>query len=367
MWDMENILTQESSKTRKQQIMCKKLLVLLISLVSLTTLNSQEYNIKIEEFSIEGFSDLIERSKAKQLSEQVFISTFESYENSLIVQTEQENGNKLLGVIFPEGNTWDQLKNNYDIISKKLDSLYGEPLNVINTFDLNNDTLSNEDKLNFITSNNPAFLKIHKIENLLLSLSITYTPNQTFHVNLNITHIPQTESVSPMIFKGIPMGGDVNEFVEKLKNDGLEFIRKQNGFHVLKGSFAGYDNCNLYIVSSKKDGIVYSASVNFPHFETWDLIFGNYSNIKSALIRKYGEPHSCIEEFKGPSTDNNKKLLSAKKGLCNYETSFRTDSGTISLKINNINTDTANVLYVSILYIDKNTAMEDHKDSMNDL
>lgn len=45
-------------------------------------------------------------------------------------------------------------------------------------------------------------------------------------------------------FKGVPMDGPVDEFVEKIKgNDWQFFSRPDNGSIILIGTFAGYNDC----------------------------------------------------------------------------------------------------------------------------
>ena len=62
----------------------------------------------------------------------------------------------------------------------------------------------------------------HLIITLLMSVMVTASSAQTNH----------------MKFKGIPMEGTLNSFVQKLKEKGYTYLGQQEGMALLKGEFA---------------------------------------------------------------------------------------------------------------------------------
>lgn len=62
----------------------------------------------------------------------------------------------------------------------------------------------------------------HLFLTVLLSFVVSFSFSQTNH----------------MKFKGIPMEGTLNSFVQKLKEKGFTYIGTQNGMAVLEGEFS---------------------------------------------------------------------------------------------------------------------------------
>lgn len=106
----------------------------------------------------------------------------------------------------------------------------------------------------------------------------------------------QTES-EHLTFKGIPIDGSLDSFVQKLKTQNLTYIGKENGVAIFMGEFAAYKDCTIGIVSLKQKDLVCKAAVTFPSCETWSSLSDNYFTIKDMLSQKYGEPAVCVEEF----------------------------------------------------------------------
>lgn len=57
-------------------------------------------------------------------------------------------------------------------------------------------------------------------------------------------------------FKGVPMDGPVDEFVEKIKGTDLQVVDKFDDATMLTGTFAGYRNCKVFVYPSKGNGHV---------------------------------------------------------------------------------------------------------------
>ena len=107
-----------------------------------------------------------------------------------------------------------------------------------------------------------------------------------------------------MKFKGIPIEGTLNSFVQKLKDKGYTFIGQQDGMAILKGEFAATKGCTIGVARFSDRDQVNLVAVIFPEEETWTGITKSYYTLKDMLTEKYGTPE-CIEEFsdREPSSD----------------------------------------------------------------
>lgn len=147
-------------------------------------------------------------------------------------------------------------------------------------------------------------------------------------------------------FKGIPINGSLKKFVTNMKTAGFKTVGSiSNGTATLKGDFAGYKDCRLYVQTIDGADIVSTIVVQFPECERWDHLYGDYKSLKEMLIQKYGKPHSVREKFQGYigiETDDD-KMWQVGEGECKYISEFRTEKGKIILWIEPIEYDSGSV------------------------
>lgn len=169
-------------------------------------------------------------------------------------------------------------------------------------------------------------------------------------------------------FKGVPMDGLVDEFVEKIKgNDWQFFSRPDNGSIILIGTFAGYNDCDIHVYPSSK-GNVYQVAICLKPEKTWNMLYSEYSKLKDMLTQKYGQPSFCEEKFDSYSEpDNNMKMFYAKTDRCKYSTLFDVAEGYITVSILHAKDDFVDNCCVMISYIDKQNYQEDQSSAMDDL
>lgn len=193
------------------------------------------------------------------------------------------------------------------------------------------------------------------MKKLILSLCCTIISLVTF---------AQTES-EHLTFKGIPIDGSLDSFVQKLKTQNLTYIGEENGTAILTGEFAAYKDCTIGIVSLKQKDLVCKAAVIFPSCETWSSLSDNYFTIKDMLSQKYGEPAVCVEEFQsyGPD-DDQMKMIYVKSDRCKYQTSFETSKGSIQLSISHQDYENC---FVLLEYFDKINGEVVSNEAMDDL
>ena len=168
------------------------------------------------------------------------------------------------------------------------------------------------------------------------------------------------QEVEHLIFKGIPIDGPLDEFVEKLKGYGYQYLYEENGDALMEGAFAGIGGCCIAISSIKGKNIVYIVGVLFPACEDWSTLEKDYIFLKTKLIEKYGEPSTVIERFTGcvQPEDNIEKLHELYMDRCVWGTLFKIKNGDILLVLRkSIN---GRGCYVVLKYFDKiNTALVD--------
>lgn len=174
----------------------------------------------------------------------------------------------------------------------------------------------------------------------------------------------QTES-EHLTFKGIPIDGSLDSFVQKLKTQNLTYIGKENGVAIFMGEFAAYKDCTIGIVSLKQKDLVCKAAVTFPSCETWSSLSDNYFTIKDMLSQKYGEPAVCVEEFQSYEPDDDRtRMHFVKFDRCKYQTSFETSKGSIQLSISHQGYENC---FVLLEYFDKINGEIASNEAMDDL
>ncbi len=175
----------------------------------------------------------------------------------------------------------------------------------------------------------------------------------------------QTES-SHLTFKGVPIDGTLNEYVQKMKQKGFDYFGTENGVALLKGEFAAYKNCTIGVVTLKQRDLVSRISVIFPKCDTWTVLSNNYFTLKEMLIEKYGKPAKVVEKFQGYSEprDDNSRIYEVMMDRCKYITSFKTLKGTIELSIDH---NSVTDCYVMLSYFDKVNCDVVRAQAMDDL
>ena len=181
---------------------------------------------------------------------------------------------------------------------------------------------------------------------------------------MTITTFAQTESPH-LTFKGVPIDGTLNEYVQKMKQKGFDYVSTENGIAILSGDFAAYKGCTVGVATLKQKDLVSKITVFFPNCETWSALADNYFSLKEMLKEKYGKPADVTEKFQSYSEprDDFSRMHEVKMDGCKYVTTFTTPKGDIQLAIGH---DSVLNCFVILSYFDKingvvirNKAMED--------
>ena len=141
----------------------------------------------------------------------------------------------------------------------------------------------------------------------------------------------QTEHLT---FKGVPVDGSLSEFVAKMKNVGFSYFGENDGIAIMKGDFAGYRECEIFVLPYKPTQKVSMVVVLFAAEDNWGGLERQYNSLKTMLTLKYGEPAEVVEEFQGYQPDtNNSKMHKLTMDQCAWGSLFSTQAGDIELSI----------------------------------
>lgn len=169
-------------------------------------------------------------------------------------------------------------------------------------------------------------------------------------------------------FKGVPIDGSLDKFVERMKRSNFKLVDTDDGMAVLTGDFADFKECTIYVATLEGKDLVSRISVAFPNEEQWEYLYGDYKHLKEMLTEKYGKPSSCVEKFQGSyglkPTDDNDKMHYVKFDKCKYETRFQASNGEIVLWIEH---DEGLNCCVMLAYKDKENGSAIRKHAMDDL
>lgn len=135
-------------------------------------------------------------------------------------------------------------------------------------------------------------------------------------------------------FKGIVINGSKDEIADALQKQGYEFVDGGEDGILLKGKFAGIDNCQILVNASQHTHQTYSVSVFTPEALTWWSVKADYDRIKEMLRKKYGRPSSSTEFFSDPYDEGDGYELTAlSTGNAMFVTSYSSKDGDITLHI----------------------------------
>lgn len=191
-----------------------------------------------------------------------------------------------------------------------------------------------------------------------------------FGVVLSFTVFAQTTS-EHLTFKNIPIDGTLNQFVANIKAAGFKSEYSQDGIVGLRGDFAGYKDCVVFVSALKNKDLVSGVVVFFPDpLSTWSSLETIYTKLKEMLTTKYGNPDEVIEEFQSriKPEDDKSRLYELRNDRCDYHTLFCTEKGNILLQLTHLNFVFFNSVFcVTLAYRDKINSLEVEAAAMDDL
>lgn len=180
-------------------------------------------------------------------------------------------------------------------------------------------------------------------------------------------------------FKGVPLDGPLSLFVSRMERKGFKDTRgrgviarllegdSQQGSTALRGDFAGFKDCTLYVSTLSGKDLVARITVAFDEHDQWDALHGDYANLKSMLTEKYGKPASVTERFQKDwpgGLDDQMRMLFVGQDACKYSSRFDAPEGSITLRIERGNYSGG---FVTLTYVDRENGTAVRQHAIDDL
>lgn len=326
--------------------------------------------------SKEKFSKELEKKGYKRVVNDDFICNNNSIFSKSTVRLMTfgtQNQVQSICVFLPESDSWDSLLYEYDKWKRYLTQQYGNPIENRAEFNTLSAPKTHENKMLALKSGECSYRTIFQSAGGMVILLLNYSDEFGYCPQLIYMDNGMSEDLlnqmTHLNFMGVPITGTIESFVAELEKKGLKYQMMYNDVAALKGDFAGYKDCNIYVQSVEGQEVVYSVGVTFPESSNWSQLNSNYNFIKSMLIEKYGSPSECIEVFQSriQPNDDQMKWNYALAGRCDYNSQFELEEGSISLSIKHLNTAYNTYCYVQLLYMDGLNTFRSKSNAMNDL
>ncbi|MDO4190157.1 MAG: hypothetical protein Q4D14_00525 [Bacteroidales bacterium] len=167
-------------------------------------------------------------------------------------------------------------------------------------------------------------------------------------------------------FKGVEIRGSVNAFVQEMEQQGLKFVSRNDNEVTLKGSFAGYKDCQILVVASEKSDSISQVIVKLPDEDLWNVLEEVYLDLQKRYSEKYGEPYT--EEYNKNSAGTDfSKMVALKDGEASYRSVYSLHGGAVTVKIAYSNYPYAVKGHVEIIYNDTINETNRQKELNNDI
>lgn len=190
------------------------------------------------------------------------------------------------------------------------------------------------------------------------------------------------EESKHMLFKGVPIDGTLQEFVQEMESIGFSLEEEEQGAALLKGDFAGSKGVMVTVWALQPRDLVNTIIVGFPPSErnSWEAFFRDYATLKAELVKKYGKPTFCKEEERAKELGienidslyypNPHDFMQSGLSTKDFVTQFETDKGVVRLFFHNASSNGmvfASDTYVALQYWDKINTELVKQDAINDL
>src|SRR5690242_17212449 len=135
-------------------------------------------------------------------------------------------------------------------------------------------------------------------------------------------------------FNGVSIEGTLSTYVSRMEQNGFTKVDAQDGYALLRGNYAGYKDCFVFVETLKQQDVVSKIAVALPSSDTWSSLSSDYFSLNAMLTDKYGSPADHAEKFLGVApVDDNAKMEKVKAGKSDYFTTYETPYGSIQLSI----------------------------------
>lgn len=160
-----------------------------------------------------------------------------------------------------------------------------------------------------------------------------------------------------MIFNTIPLGGLYANFKIELQKKGFTYhsdkAKEAENIFSYSGKFIDKDvDLRVFVTPTTKT--VWRIEVDLPSLQSWTDLKTEYTDLQKKMTQKYGGAFSGHASFLSPySEGDGKELLAVAQNKCNYDYYWKTDNGSIMIKIISHAEGTA---LINVSYEDKNAS-----------
>lgn len=187
------------------------------------------------------------------------------------------------------------------------------------------------------------------MKTVLLSLVLTFFSTLVINAQEHI------------MFMGIPIDGNLQEFSSKLTTKGFEKKHETDNNIIFSGKFTGED-VTLAVLSTYKSHKVFQIMIFFNKETSWSNLKQQFNHYKDIYSQKYGAPSKESHYFIKPYYEGDgyeMQALSLDK--CNYATLWNIENGDIAIMMGKDGS-------IVIVYSDKiNETINDKEKNENDI
>ncbi len=134
-------------------------------------------------------------------------------------------------------------------------------------------------------------------------------------------------------FKGVPIDGSLDAFVENMKLEGFTFDRMLEDAAIMNGQFVG-KQCEIYILATPKTKTVWKVVALLPKETSWHSLKSSYQSLKSSYVDKYGPPTNSFEFFSRPYYEGDGYEMTALHvEKCDYISFWKTSNSNMAVQM----------------------------------
>ena len=137
----------------------------------------------------------------------------------------------------------------------------------------------------------------------------------------------------PLEFRGLPIDGNLTNFVSKMKSIGYTVIDEEDNLVFMKGKFTNRD-VKLLVCSSVKTHTVWKVCVLFDEARSWSSLKSDYLEYKDLFTKKYGKASDSYEFFLSPYYEGDGfEFQALRNEKCHYITFWENNVGYIAVQM----------------------------------
>lgn len=262
----------------------KKHFLFTLSLFLTFSVFSQNLNISgapVSGTKDDFFKTLISKGYTKH-TDTSCIGTFYSHPNSVARPIGSDKNNITGAVVeLPSAQDWKTLSEAYYTLKNEISKEYGDVANAQETFDQPTQPSTDEQRYRLVNMDKCTYASTWLAADGIITLIMIHSDDngnsvKVIYFGSEISNSIYTALNTHIKFKGITLDVNSKEFVSKLEQQGFSYVRKSDNFIIMKGDFAGYSDCQLFIDVLEPNDVIKAVNVSFPYLSTWSQLEANY-------------------------------------------------------------------------------------------